>query len=97
MLGLHSGSKKRDNNTEINRRKRFCKSLETLFDLTAKNAEQHIPGDHLRTENAQKENVFCFFCVIKETLAKCKCPFWIINQEKNDKENVKESTLKISK
>ena len=61
MLGLHSGSKKRDNNTEINRRKRFCKSLETLFDLTAKNAEQHIPGDHLRTENAKKENVFCFF------------------------------------
>ena len=58
MLCHHSGSKKRNNNTEINNRKRFCKSLETLFDRAAKNAERHIPGDHLRTENAEKEDVF---------------------------------------
>ena len=42
--------KKRDNNTERNNRKRLCESLELLFDLVAKNAQQQISGDHLRTE-----------------------------------------------
>ena len=50
-------SKKRDNKTESNYKKRFYKSLETLFDLAAKNAEKQIVGDRLRTEKAKKEDV----------------------------------------
>ena len=38
-----------------------------------------------------------FFCMTKKTLQKCKCLFWIMNQEKNTKKNVKDSKLKISK
>ena len=34
------------------------------------------------------------FCMTEETLAKCKCPLRILNQEKNDLENAKESKLK---
>ena len=52
-------SDKRNNNTERNDRKRFCESLETLFDLAAKNAEQQTYGDRLRTENL-KRKVFFF-------------------------------------
>ena len=57
MLGHHNGSKKRDNNIETNNRKRFCESLKTLCDRAAKNAEQQISGDCLRTEKAKKEDV----------------------------------------
>ena len=48
-------SKKRYNSTKRNNRKRFCKSLETLFDLVAKKAEQQISGDCLRTKKAKED------------------------------------------
>ena len=50
-------SQKRDDNTEKNNRKRFCESLEALFDLAAKNAAQQISGNRLRIEKAKKEDV----------------------------------------
>ena len=56
-LGHHNGSKKRDNKTENNSRKRFCESLEALFDLAAKNAEQQLSGDRPRTEKAKHGDV----------------------------------------
>ena len=46
-------TKNRDNNTIRNNRKRFFVSLETLFDLASKNAEQQISGDRLRTEKGR--------------------------------------------
>ena len=60
MLGHYNGSKKHDNNTERNNWKRFCESLETLFDLASKNAEQLISGDRPRTEKTKQEDVGFF-------------------------------------
>ena len=72
--------------------------METLFDLAAKNAERQISGDRLRTEKAKKEDVaFLHSQRNASKLQMSGCPLWITNQEKNGKENVKESKLKISK
>ena len=94
-LGHYSGNKKRNNNTVRNNKKKFCESLETLLDLAAKSAEKKISGDRLRIEKAEKKDVG--FLHDQRNAPSCKCPLWIMNQEKNGKENVKESKLKISK
>ena len=46
-----------NNSTERNNRKQFCKSLKTIFDLAAKNAEQQISGDRPTTEKSKNESV----------------------------------------
>ena len=94
-LGHHSGSKKRDNNTERSNGKTFCESLDTIFDLAAKNAEQQISGDRIRTEKAKKEEVS--FLHDQRNAHKTQMSILDIDREKNAKENVKDSKLKISK
>ena len=86
-------SKKRDNNIERNNRKRFCESLETLFDLAAENNKFEISKNKAKNSwwsSKNRKRKKGLFCMTKETL-------WIMNQKKNGKDNVKKSKLKISK
>ena len=53
-------SNDRDYNTETNNTKKFCESLETLFNRAAKNAEQQLSGDRLRIEKSKKKDVAFF-------------------------------------
>ena len=55
--------------------------METLFDLASKNTVQQISGDRLRIEKPKKRKLW-LFCMTKETFAKCNCPLWILNLEK---------------
>ena len=72
---------KRKNTTERKYRKRFCESLDTLFDLPAKNVEEQISDDCLRIEKAKKEDV----AFLHDQRNACKMKMCTLDDESSEK------------